>query len=88
MHFQGAVPQPFEVRRAGVQNVGNVFLAFDVKAPRTDRQEDIADILRTSAANLERLWDRALKVDRKKILEFRKTQRYTALAGYLAECLY
>jgi xylose isomerase len=63
-------------------------LAFDVKAPRTDRIEDISDILHTSAANLERLWSRALKVDRKKILEFRKTQRYTALAGYLAKCLY
>lgn len=63
-------------------------LAFDVKAPRTDKQEDIADILHTSAANLQRLWKKALKVDRKKIAEFRKTQRYTALAGYLAECLY
>jgi len=63
-------------------------LAFDVKAPRTDRQEDITDILHTSAANLQRLWNRALKVNRKKILEFRRTQRYTALAGYLAECLY
>ena len=63
-------------------------LAFDVKAPRTDRQEDIADILHTSAANLERLWAKAIKVDRKKIVEFRNTQRYTALAGYLAECLY
>ncbi|HEY1662402.1 MAG TPA: TIM barrel protein [Verrucomicrobiae bacterium] len=63
-------------------------LAFDVKAPRTDRQEDIADILHTSAANLQRLWNRALKVNRQRILEFRKTQRYTALAGYLAECLY
>ena len=63
-------------------------LAFDVKAPRTDRQEDIADILHTSAANLQRLWKKALKVDRKRIQEFRKTQRYTALAGYLAECLY
>ncbi len=63
-------------------------LAFDVKAPRTDRQEHIADILHTSAANLKRLWAKALKVDRKKIAEFRATQRYTALAGYLAECLY
>jgi len=63
-------------------------LAFDVKAPRTDRQEDIADILRTSAANLQRLWAKALKVDRKKIAGFRASQRYTALAGYLAECLY
>ena len=63
-------------------------LAFDVKAPRTDRQEDIADILHTSAANLQRLWAKALKVDRKKIAEFRSTQRYTAMAGYLAKCLY
>ena len=63
-------------------------LAFDVKAPRTDRQEDIADILHTSAANLQRLWAKAAKVDRKKIAEFRATQRYTALAGYLAGCLY
>jgi xylose isomerase len=63
-------------------------LAFDVKAPRTDRQEDITDILHTSAANLQRLWTKALKVDRKKIAGFRSTQRYTALAGYLAKCLY
>jgi xylose isomerase len=63
-------------------------LAFDVKAPRTDRPEDIADILHVSAANLQRLWARAAKVDRKRIAEFRSTQRYTALAGYLAECLY
>ena len=63
-------------------------LAFDVKAPRTDREDDIADILTTSAANLQRLWAKALKVDRKKIAEFRSTRRYTALAGYLAKCLY
>jgi xylose isomerase len=63
-------------------------LAFDVKAPRTDRPEDVADILHTSAANLQRLWARALKVDRKKIAQFRATQKYTALAGYLAKCLY
>lgn len=63
-------------------------LAFDVKAPRTDRQEDIADILHTSANNLQRLWAKALKVDRKRVAEYRATQRYTALAGYLAECLY
>jgi xylose isomerase len=63
-------------------------LAFDVKAPRTDREEDIEDILHTSAANLQRLWAKALKVDRKKIVEFRSTGRYTALAGYLAKCLY
>ena len=63
-------------------------LAFDVKAPRTDREEDITDILTTSAANLQRLWGRAAKVDRVKIKHYRKTQRYTALAGYLARCLY
>lgn len=63
-------------------------LAFDVKAPRTDTEEDIADILETSAANLQRLWAKALKVDRKKIARFRSTQQYTALGGYLAKCLY
>ena len=63
-------------------------LAFDVKAPRTDRQEDITDILKTSAGNLQRLWAKALHVDRKKIAEFRRTQRYTALVEYLAGCLY
>lgn len=63
-------------------------LAFDVKAPRTDKQENIADILTTSTANLQRLWAKALKVDRSKIAEFRASGRYTALAGYLAECLY
>ena len=63
-------------------------LAFDVKAPRTDRPEDIAHILNVSAANLERLWTKALKVDRKKINQFRSRQQYTALAGYLAMCLY
>jgi xylose isomerase len=63
-------------------------LAFDVKAPRTDSQEDITDVLTTSIANLQRLWARATMVDRKKIAEFRKDQRYTALAGYLTSCLY
>lgn len=63
-------------------------LAFDVKAPRTDCEGDITDILTTSAANLRRLWARAAKVNRKKIQQYRKDQRYTALAGYLASCLY
>lgn len=63
-------------------------LAFDVKAPRTDAQKDITDILTISAANLRRLWAKALKVDRKKVAAFRTSGRYTALAGYLAECLY
>ena len=63
-------------------------IAFDVKAPRTDRQEDITDILTTSAANLKRLWSKALKVDRRKIAAYRTRGNFTALAGYLARCLY
>jgi xylose isomerase len=63
-------------------------LAFDVKAPRTDRQEDITDILTISAENLKRLWTKALRVDRRKINAFRAQGRFTALAGYLARCLY
>jgi len=63
-------------------------LAFDVKAPRTDSEENVADILHTSIANLQRLWKRATRVDRKRIAAFRREGRYTALAGYLAECLY
>lgn len=63
-------------------------LAFDVKAPRTDSQKDITDILTTSAANLQRMWAKAAKVNRNKIAKFRSQGRYTALAGYLAECLY
>jgi len=63
-------------------------LAFDVKAPRTDCEERITDILTTSAANLRRLWARATRVDRAKIREYRRRQHYTALAGYLARCLY
>jgi xylose isomerase len=63
-------------------------LAFDVKAPRTDSQEHITDILTTSAANLQRLWKRAAAVDRNRIRELREAGRATALAGYLAECLY
>ncbi|MBI4027163.1 MAG: TIM barrel protein [Verrucomicrobia bacterium] len=63
-------------------------LAFDVKAPRTDIQADLTDILTTSAANLQRLWTKAAEVDRGKVRRFRETQRYTALAGYLTACLY
>ena len=63
-------------------------LAFDVKAPRTDSEENVADVLHTSIANLQRLWKKAACVDRKKIASFRREGRYTALAGYLAECLY
>jgi len=63
-------------------------LAFDVKAPRTDRPDDITDILRVSISNLQRLWNRALKVDRGQIAKLRSQQQFTALAGYLASCLY
>lgn len=63
-------------------------ICFDVKAPRVDDPENIKDILEVSANNLTWLWERALKVDRKKIEAFRKENRLTALSGYLAECLY
>jgi xylose isomerase len=63
-------------------------LAFDVKAPRTDDESDITDILTTSANNLKNLWKRALKVDRNKVKTFRQNRQFTALAGYLAEQLY
>ena len=63
-------------------------VAFDVKAPRTDATENIKDVLTVSAQNLAWLWDRAVAVDRAKVEEFRKTNRATALSGYLAGCLY
>ncbi len=63
-------------------------ICFDVKAPRVDDPANIADILHVSAQNLVWLWERALAVDRKKIENFRATNRLTALTGYLAQCLY
>ena len=63
-------------------------ICFDVKAPRVDSPKNIADILHVSAQNLVWLWDRALKVNRSKIEQFRKANRLTALSGYLAQCLY
>ena len=63
-------------------------MCFDIKAPRTDEPKDITDIITVSSKNLLWLWDRALEVDRKKIEQFRAEKRATALAGYLAECLY
>jgi xylose isomerase len=63
-------------------------ICFDVKAPRTDDPRNIQDILRVSGQNLIWLWERALEVDREKINQFRADNRPTALAGYLAECLY
>lgn len=63
-------------------------LCFDVKAPRTDDPKDIADVVRMSSHNLQWLWDRALKVDCAKVSELRTANRSTAIAGYLAQCLY
>ena len=63
-------------------------ICFDVKAPRVDSPKNIADVLHVSAQNLVWLWDRALKVSRGKIEQFRKANRLTALSGYLAKCLY
>jgi xylose isomerase len=63
-------------------------ICFDVKAPRVDDPKNITDIITVSAQNLIWLWDRALRVDRKKIDRFRKENRLTALSGYLAQCLY
>ncbi len=63
-------------------------IAFDVKAPRTDDEKDIQDVLRVSAQNLAWLWERAAAVDRAKVEQFRQEKRATALSGYLAQCLY
>ena len=63
-------------------------LSFDVRAPRTDSQKDLTDIIKVSAANLIRLWKRARKVDRKQIEWHRRNGTYTALSGYLARRLY
>jgi L-rhamnose isomerase len=63
-------------------------ICFDVKAPRVDDPKNITDIITVSSRNLIWLWDRALRVDRKKIDRFRKENRLTALSGYLAQCLY
>ena len=63
-------------------------VAFDVKAPRTDEPKDITDVLTVSSQNLVWLWEKALAVDRGTLQRFRDEKRNTALAGYLAECLY
>jgi xylose isomerase len=63
-------------------------MCFDVKAPRTDDTHHITDILHVSSRNLVALWERALKVDRTRIKQLRDEGRSTAIAGYLAECLY
>ena len=63
-------------------------ICFDVKAPRVDDPKNITDVLNVSAQNLVWLWERALGVDRRRIEQFRKENRLTALSGYLAKCLY
>lgn len=63
-------------------------VSFDVKAPRVDDPENIQDVLAVSSQNLLWLWERALAVDRGRIEAFRKENRLTALAGYLAQRLY
>jgi xylose isomerase len=63
-------------------------VAFDIKAPRTDEPKDIADVVTVSSQNLVWLWEKALAVDRAVIRRFREEKRNTALAGYLAQCLY
>jgi xylose isomerase len=63
-------------------------IAFDIKAPRTDDPKNIADIITVSSQNLVWLWERALAVDRNLIQSLRNERRNTAIAGYLAKCLY
>jgi xylose isomerase len=63
-------------------------VCFDVRAPRTDDPRYITDVLTVSSKNFVWLWERALAVDRARIAEYRCENRATALAGYLAECLY
>jgi xylose isomerase len=63
-------------------------ICFDVRAPRVDDPANIKDILTVSTQNLLWLWERASKVDRAKIEQFRTENRWTALSGYLASCLY
>jgi hypothetical protein len=63
-------------------------IAFDVKAPRTDEPQDIADILTVSSQNLVWLWGKALNVDRPTLRKLREDRRNAAIAGYLGKCLF
>ena len=63
-------------------------ICFDVKAPRTDDPKNIQDVLTVSGDNLTWLWERALAVDRQKLLQLRSENRATAISGYLTQCLY
>jgi xylose isomerase len=63
-------------------------IAFDIKAPRTEAPENIADILTVSSQNLVWLWERAWSVDRSILQTLRDEKRNTAIAGYLGKCLF
>lgn len=63
-------------------------MAFDIKAPRTDSPENIADILTVSSQNLVWLWEKAWTVDRSILQRLRNENRNTAIAGYLGQCLF
>jgi hypothetical protein len=63
-------------------------IAFDIKAPRTEAPENIADILTVSSQNLVWLWERAWSVDRSILQTLRDKKRNTAIAGYLGKCLF
>jgi xylose isomerase len=63
-------------------------IAFDIKAPRVDEIEHIADIIDVSSRNLIWLWEKARAVDREVLQTLRQQKRNTSIAGYLAEKLY
>jgi xylose isomerase len=63
-------------------------IAFDIKAPRTDAPENVADILAVSSQNLVWLWEKAWTVDRLTLENLRAENRNTAIAGYLGKCLF
>jgi xylose isomerase len=72
-----------------LQDAGyNGIIAFDVKAPRTDSPENIADVLTVSSQNLVWLWEKAWTVDRSILERLRNENRNTAIAGYLGQCLF
>jgi xylose isomerase len=63
-------------------------IAFDIKAPRTDAPEHVADILAVSSQNLVWLWEKAWTVDRSTLQSLRAENCNTAIAGYLGKCLF
>ena len=67
---------------------GHEFQRITFSTPQRGGLLGQGSVLTVSANNLMWLWERALAVDRKKIEQFRKDNRLTALSGYLAQCLY